>query len=111
MSGVAVQNALTHVPIALALGAAIEGVLPPYNETATLRAQVVELAVQVGLNGLALGYLAHYLAHDDPTYGIPFSMALIVSQQELWRRMLYFSSRWKASVAQASLLMAARMGA
>ena len=110
MTSRAIQVSITQVAIALCIGSVIEGVLPKFNETASLSNHVFETLVQVGLNGAALGAVTGFLAQNDPTYGIPFSTALYAAQPELNRRFENISDVVKQKVAQASLQMAPQLG-
>ena len=93
----AIQNAITHVAVGLSAGALIESVLPAKEDGACLKQQIFEAVVQVGLNGAALAALGAFLQRDDPTYGIPFSMALWQAQPELKARIRLLSDAVKAA--------------
>ena len=109
MTSRAIQVSVTHVAIALVIGSVIEGLLPKFNESASLQNHVFETLVQVGLNGAALGTVTGWLSENDPTYGIPFSTALYAAQPELNRRFENISDAVKLKVSQASLQMAPRL--
>jgi len=109
MTSRAIQISVTQVALAIAIGASIEGVLPKYNENAPIGLHIFETAVQVGLNGAALGMASCILRGDDPTFGIPFSTALYAAQPELTKRFEALSCLVKARVHLASLQMAAHV--
>lgn len=109
MSGRAIEVAVSHVTLGLMLGSIIEAVLPPFRDTTNVRIQMLELGVQVGLNGLILGYFAQWLSQNDPTFGIPFSSSLQAAQPDLQKRMQKAGELMKSGVAKASLLAAARL--
>lgn len=108
MTSRAIQVSITHVGLAIVIGASIEGLLPKHNENAALGLQIFETVVQVGLNGAALGAASCILRGDDPTFGIPFSTALYSAQPELTKRFEALSALVKRHVHQASLQMAAQ---
>lgn len=81
-----IQVSITHVALGILVGSAIEGLLPTPNDGASLQQQIFEALVQVGLNGAALTLVPGVLRSDDPTFGIPFSMALFEAQPELLGR-------------------------
>ena len=82
----AIQASISNTVLGLMVGSAIEGVLPSFNPDVPLTSQVFEIFVQIGLNGVALGYYGGRVAADDPTGGLPFSWALFVAQPELETR-------------------------
>jgi hypothetical protein len=82
----AIQVSVTHAALGIAVGSVIEILLPKYNDDASLTHQVFETLVQVGLNGAAISSLSSILSEEDPTFGIPFSMALFESQPQLAQR-------------------------
>ena len=96
-----IQVSVTHVALGIAVGSAIEGLLPKSNDAASLQQQLFEALVQVGLNGAALSLVASVLKNDDPTFGIPFSMALFEAQPELGQRVRSLAAVAKGQVARA----------
>ena len=88
----AIQISVMHTALGIAIGSAIEAALPPFNEGASLTNLAFETLVQVGLNGVSLVTVAGYLQSDDPTFGIPFSMALYQSQSALRHRIEHLSA-------------------
>ena len=100
-TGRSIQISITHTVIGIGVGSVIDAVLPKFNADASLTNQVFETLVQMGLNGVALVLLAGVLSDNDPTFGIPFSMALFQSQPELASRVDALSSSVKHQVAQA----------
>lgn len=106
-----IQVSVTHTVLGVAIGAAIEGLLPSFTSSASLANQAFETLVQVGLNGAALATVAGFLRDDDPTFGIPFSMALFQSQPELARRIESLSAVAKAQVVQGVQRTAPRVAA
>jgi hypothetical protein len=95
-----IQVSVTHTALGIAIGAAIEGLMPSFTSSASVANQAFETLVQVGLNGAALATVAGFLRDDDPTFGIPFSMALFQSQPELARRIEALSALAKAQVVE-----------
>ena len=96
----AIQVSITHVALGIGVGSAIEALLPTPSDGASLRQQLFEALVQVGLNGAALSLLANVLRNDDPTFGIPFSMALFEAQPALGVRIHSLAAVAKGQVAQ-----------
>ena len=99
MTAKAVQISITHVALAIVVGSVIEGVLPRFNDGASLSSQLFETATQVGLNGAALAAAVQYLGNDDPTAGATFGMALSDSQPELSKRIAFLSALVKSRVS------------
>eukprot|EP00965_Chrysotila_dentata_P041993 1393324-Pleurochrysis_carterae.AAC.1 len=104
-----IQIAVTHTLLGVLVGGSIEALLPGFASSASLSTQVFEVLVQVGLNGAALTTVSAYLSEADPTFGIPFSMALYMAQPELAQRISALSSVVKGQVAQGALKMAPRI--
>ena len=96
----AIQVSVMHTILGIAIGSAIEGILPKFTEGASLTNQAFETLVHVGLNGAALATVSGFLMDDDPTFGIPFSMALFQSQPELALRIESLSAVAKHQVVQ-----------
>ena len=96
-----IQTSITHTVVGIVLGALIESALPAFNEGAALTHQAFEALVQVGLNGAALASVRTLMAPDDPTYGIPFSMALFEAQPGLSRRISGLASVVRSEVNAA----------
>ncbi len=101
-AGRSIQISITHTVIGIGLGSVIDGMLPKFSADASLANQVFETLVQMGLNGAALVLVAGILRDNDPTYGIPFSMALFQAQPELGARILALSDVMKDQVVQAA---------
>jgi hypothetical protein len=97
---------VTHTVLGVGIGAVIEGLLPSFSAGASVTNLVFETLVQVGLNGAALASVSEFLRDDDPTFGIPFSMALLSSQTELTMRLQTLGAVVKVQVAQVSQRMA-----
>ena len=95
-----IQVSITHVVLGVAVGSAIEGVLPKHSDGCSQLQRVFEALVQVGLNGAALSIMTNVLRNDDPTFGIPFSMALFEAQPELSARIRSLASVAKDQVAR-----------
>ena len=110
MTSKAVQVSITQVVAGVLIGATVEALLPRRMEGASLTNQVFEALVQVGLNGAALGAFAGLIRGEgaDPTYGIPFSSALMSAQPELAARLALLSAVVKVRVSRASRQMARR---
>ena len=96
---------MTHTALGIAIGSIIEGLLPNFNEGASVASQAFEALVQVGLNGAALAGSSAFLRDNDPTFGIPFSMALYASQPELRARSVSIGAEAKSRVASAAQQM------
>lgn len=96
-----IQIAVTHTLLGIGIGSVIEALLPSFNASASLANQAFETLVQVGLNGAALASVAGFLRDDDPTFGIPFSMALFQAQPELAKRIENLGVVARAQVVQA----------
>ena len=97
---------MTHTVLGVGIGAVIEGLLPSFSAGASVTNLVFETLVQVGLNGAALASVSEFLRDDDPTFGIPFSAALLGSQTELAMRLQTLGAVVKVQVAQVSQRMA-----
>lgn len=97
----AIQVSITHVALGVSVGSVIEGLLPKFSDTSSLQQQLFEVLVQVGLNGAALSSVSSFLRNDDPTFGIPFSMALFEAQPELGVRIRSLSAVAKEMVVQS----------
>ena len=102
-----IQTSIVHTAIGIVIGAAIESALPAFSEGASLTHQAFEALVQVGLNGAALASVRVWMAPDDPTFGIPFSMALFEAQPGLSRRIRALASVVRQQATEASQRMAA----
>lgn len=102
----AVQVAIMHGAFGLTTGAVIEALFNDFNtDETTISTILFETAVQLGLNGVAIGAMTPYLSNNDPTSGIPFAKGLYAGQPELSRRLEFLSTCVKAMVLQASLRM------
>jgi hypothetical protein len=86
-AGDAIQVSVLHAFIGMMAGSTIDAVMPPMREQSCLLTTVLEIFVQVGLNGLTLHSLGQLLSSDDPSYGIPFAFSLFQAQPELAMRM------------------------
>ena len=82
----AISSSLTSTAVGLAIGVGVEAVLPPPGDAASVSQIAVETAVQASVLGVALAVALPMIARDDPTAGIPFSIALSVALPELQRR-------------------------
>ena len=99
-TGRAIQVSVVHTIAGIGIGSLIEGVLPAYAEGASLTTLAFEALVQVGLNGAALAVASGLLRENDPTYGIPFSLALAEAQPQLGDRLQALGAVAKAEVAR-----------
>ena len=102
-AGRSIQVSVTHTAIGILLGAGIESLLPKFTQGASLTSLAFETTVQAGLNGAALVAVASFLAQNDPTSGLPFSMALFQSQPDFAKRIEHLSLAVKEQAAQAAL--------
>ncbi|MAZ01241.1 MAG: hypothetical protein CMP58_03505 [Flavobacteriales bacterium] len=99
-TGRAIQNAVVHVAVGVVAGAAIEAVMPAHSASSSASRIAFEVAVQAALNGVAVAMAGPALMADDPTFGLPFSTALLASQPEFARRIEDAAARVKAQVGQ-----------
>ena len=108
MTSRSIQLSVMQVTAGLLIGGTLEALLPRRTDGASLQSQVFELLVQAGMNGAALSVFAGLVRGEgvDPTFGIPFSMALYASQAELQARIGSLASVVKGQVATASRQMA-----
>ena len=110
-TGRAIQVSVTHTVLGVGVGAAIEASLPAFSAGASVTNLIFETLVQVGLNGVALASVSEFLRDDDPTFGIPFSAALLSSQSDLGRRLSTLGAVVKVQVAQVGQRMARQVPA
>lgn len=110
MTSRAIQVSVTQVAAGTVIGATIEALLPKRTEGAPVSTQIFEALVQVGLNGAALALFVGLIRGEgaDPTFGMPFQLALNSSQPELQRRLSALSEIIGAVVARASQQTMAR---
>jgi len=101
----AIQVSIYQIVMGIAIGGAIEGVMPKASDSVSTSVMTLELLVQSGLNGAVLALAVPYLARNDPTAGIPFSMGLAGAQPELQRRIGVLAAKVKGQVAQGALRM------
>ena len=106
-----IQVSITHAVLGIAIGSAIEAMLPKFTEGVSVTNLAFETLVQVGMNGAALATVSTLLRDDDPTFGIPFSWALFQSQPELSRRIEGLSVVAKDQVSQLAQRTAPRTAA
>jgi hypothetical protein len=79
----AVANGISHGAMGVLLGAMIEYVMPADAGDGGV-SRAVELATQLGLNGLAVYGAALVLdLSNDSTHGVPLSLALLYAQPSL----------------------------
>jgi hypothetical protein len=100
MAARAIQISTTHMAIGIALGSGLEAVMPPHSASASIAETVFEVFVQVGLNGVLLAQVGTTLMADDPTYGLPFSLALFEAQPALKTRIALLASVVKQRASQ-----------
>jgi hypothetical protein len=105
MAAQAIQMSITHTAIGIALGSGIEAVMPPHSASASISEIVFEVFVQMGLNGVALSQVGTVMMDADPTYGLPFSLALFEAQPALRKRIDLLASVVKQRVSQLALKM------
>ena len=104
-----IQVSITHGAISIFLGSVIDGLMPGFVDGGSVQALVVECMVQVGCNGAALAAVSSaYLSDDDPTSGIPFSMALFEAQPNLHRRVAALAKQVRQKVSASVPQMASR---
>ena len=107
----AIQVSIMHVALGIAIGSVIEGALPGASADASLHQQVFEMLVQAGLNGASIALVGAQLQYGDPTFGIPFSMALFQAQPAFAQRIEFLSSVVTSQVAQGAQRMKAPIAA
>ena len=83
----AIQASALHTAYGLMIGALIDTALPAYTDASDAPQLLFETAVQVGLNGVAVALMGPELRGNDPTFGIPFSFALLSGQAGLRLRL------------------------
>ena len=110
-TGRAIQVSVTHTVLGVGVGAGIEAMLPTFSAGASVTNLVFETLVQVGLNGVALASVSEFLRDDDPTFGIPFSTALMWSQSDLGKRLSTLGAVVKVQVEQVAQRMARQVPA
>lgn len=94
-----IQVSVVHGAIGIVIGALIDGLMPAFADGASQQATFVELMVQMGCNGAALAAVTSVLSADDPTSGIPFSLALFEAQPNLSKRLRAVSSQVRQRVS------------
>ena len=95
----AVQLSVFHGAVALVLGVAIEVIMPRATAADDIPNLAFETALQLGLNGAAVGLASRYVAaDDDPTAGIPFGCALLAAQPGLEARLTALSERMRSTL-------------
>ena len=95
----AVQLSVFHGAVALVLGVAIEVIMPRATVADDIPNLAFETALQLGLNGAAVGLASRYVAaDDDPTAGIPFGCALLAAQPGLEARLTALSERMRSTL-------------
>ena len=83
-----ISTSIMHTAVGLLVGTAIDFTLQEIPDASSSTGMLAfEAAVAVGLNGVALALLGPLIAADDKTYGIPFSVALLVAQPGLQHRL------------------------
>ena len=100
-----IQISVVHVALGVALGSVVEAVMPLQSASSSVVTQAFEGLVQVGLNGVLIASAAPLLTSDDPTHGIPFSMALFSAQPNLNKRIAFLSEIAKQQVLQVAQRM------
>ena len=98
----AVQVSIVHLGLGILIGSAIEGIMPQLQAGASIPTQIFEVLVQGGLNGAAISMVAGQLQAGDPTFGIPFSMALYQAQPDFADRIQLLASVARSQVTQAA---------
>jgi hypothetical protein len=113
MSSIAIRNGMSHVAVGVLAGALIEAVMPAFSgEGSDVTSQVLELAVQSALNGLAVVASSNLIDVDnDSTHGIPFSLGLLYSQESLRLRIASVSTLIQAQLPRLALKIRARASA
>ena len=75
----AISTSIIHAALGVALGTAVEIIVPPFDASASIGVQAFEAAVQVALNGVSILLVGNRLADEDPTRGFAFSVGLLRS--------------------------------
>ena len=101
----AIQVSALHTAYGLAIGSLIDTALPVYTADADVSTLLLQTAVQVGLNGVAVALMGPELRGNDPTFGIPFSFALLRAQEGLNLRLKALGRLAQKEGRQAMLRM------
>ena len=80
--------------------------MPPHSTSASISTLAFEAFVQVALNGVVLAQVGATLQDDDPTFGLPFSLALNEAQPGAAKRLAALAAAVKQQVSQVALKMA-----
>ena len=100
-AGTGVQISLLHTAIGLLLGTTIN-LMSPSDDDVSSVVKAFETAVVVAVNGTVVALFSYAIPDDDPTFGIPFSVALMAAQPLLLARL-------QSSAAGLGQLMRAAM--
>ena len=113
MSSIAIRNGMSHVAVGVLAGAIIESLMPAFSgKGSDATSQVLELAIQSALNGLAVVASSSLIDIDsDSTHGIPFSLGLLYSQESLRLRITSVSTLLLAQLPKLALKIRARASA
>jgi hypothetical protein len=96
----AVAYALVHATAGLALGTALQAAVPPLTELESLSDTAAMAAVQAVANGIAVFGASRMLdRHNDPTAGILFIWALMITQKTLTERMRRLGGELQGTLA------------
>ena len=90
-----VQASVANTLLGAALGTAIEALVPPFSSDVPVSTQLFETVLQAGLSGAALAVVGSYQSVADPTFGIPFCMALYQTQPEMSKRLVALTAAVK----------------
>jgi len=113
MSSIAIRNGISHVAVGVLAGSIIESIMPVFSgEGSDATSQVLELAIQSALNGLAVVASSSLIDVDsDSTHGIPFSLGLLYSQESLRLRIASASTLIQAQIPKLGQKIRARASA
>ena len=85
-TAVAIQTSVTQLSIGIVAGSIIEAFMPAYSSSSSSAMLMFEAFVQVALNGVLVSQVGGALGDGDPTFGLPFSLALFEAQPGLKQR-------------------------
>jgi len=113
MSSIAIRNGISHAAVGGLAGSIIELIMPVFSgEGFDATSQVLKLAIQSALNGLAVVTSSSLIDVDsDSTHGIPFSLGLLYSQDSLRLRIASASTLIQAQIPNLGQKIRARASA
>jgi hypothetical protein len=96
----AMAYALVHATAGVAVGTALQAILPPVSDEEAITDTLAMASVQAVANGIAVFAASRMLdGGNDPTAGILFTWALMITQTGLTERMVRLSSELATQLA------------